>query len=213
MKGQGDILVTLVVQFSLLSLLAFGGANGVVPEMQRQAVEVRHWMTSAEFTSLFAIAQAAPGPNFMISTLVGWKAAGLPGALVATLAMCAPSCLLSYWVDKAWDRARGARWRVVTMAALAPVTVGLVSVTALYPDQGGRSELEAGSGEPRGGGGRLPQPAQSPLAPGRRRWAGAGWGVELSDLRRVARDSTTFGPSVASPSSWMRKVARTSRAC
>jgi chromate transporter len=88
-------------------------------------------MSDADFTALFAIAQAAPGPNFMISTLVGWKAAGVPGAIVATLAMCAPSCLLTYWVAKAWDRYRETRWRRVLAAGLAPVTVGLVAATGL----------------------------------------------------------------------------------
>ena len=86
-------------------------------------------MSDADFTALFAIAQAAPGPNFMISTLVGWKAAGLAGALVATAAMCAPSCFLTYWVAKAWDRFREARWRRALAGGLAPVTVGLVAAT------------------------------------------------------------------------------------
>ena len=125
----GDTLGALAAQFTLLSLLAFGGANAVVPEMHREAVDVHHWMSDADFTALFAIAQAAPGPNFMVSTLVGWKAAGLAGALVATAAMCAPSCLLAYWVAKAWDRFREAPWRRALAAGLAPVTVGLVAAT------------------------------------------------------------------------------------
>ncbi|MBA3812683.1 MAG: chromate transporter, partial [Caulobacteraceae bacterium] len=93
---MSDTLTALFVQFAILSLLAFGGANAVVPEIHRQAVEINHWMSDADFAALFAIAQAAPGPNFMISTLVGLKAAGLAGALVATVAMCAPSCLLAF---------------------------------------------------------------------------------------------------------------------
>lgn len=125
----GDTLGALAAQFTVLSLLAFGGANAVVPEMHREAVDVHHWMSDADFTALFAIAQAAPGPNFMVSTLVGWKAAGLAGALVATAAMCAPSCFLTYWVAKAWDRFREAPWRRALAAGLAPVTVGLVAAT------------------------------------------------------------------------------------
>ena len=95
----------------MLSLLAFGGANAVIPEIHRQSVAIHHWMTDKDFAALFAIAQAAPGPNFLISTLVGWKAAGIPGALVATAAMCAPSCLLTFWVVKVWDRHRDHPWR------------------------------------------------------------------------------------------------------
>jgi len=130
MKSTGDTLLTLAVQFVVLSLLAFGGANAVVPEMHRQAVEAHHWLSDKDFAALFAIAQAAPGPNFMISTLVGWRAAGLAGALVATAAMAGPSCLLVYWVGKAWDRYRAAPWRIALAAGLAPVTVGLIASSA-----------------------------------------------------------------------------------
>ncbi|HEY7851547.1 MAG TPA: chromate transporter [Caulobacteraceae bacterium] len=130
MKGGGETLGALAAQFAGLSLVAFGGANAVLPEIQRQSVSLHHWMSDKEFAALFAIAQAAPGPNFMISTLVGWKAAGIPGALIATLAMCAPSCLLTFWVVKAWDRYRDAPWRHALAGGLAPVTVGLVVSSA-----------------------------------------------------------------------------------
>jgi chromate transporter len=125
-----DMLVALALQFAGLSLVAFGGANAVIPEIHRQAVDVRHWMTDQDFAALFAIAQAAPGPNFLVSTLVGWKAAGLLGALVATAAMCAPSCLLTFWVAKAWDRYRETEWRAAVGGGLAPVTVGFVFSSA-----------------------------------------------------------------------------------
>ena len=81
MKADGDILITLAVQFAMMSLLAFGGANAVVPEMHRQAVELRGWMTEREFTDMFAMSQAAPGPNVMLVTLIGYHVAGVAGAL------------------------------------------------------------------------------------------------------------------------------------
>lgn len=121
-----DALLALAGQVSVLSLLAFGGVNAVVPELRRLAVDSHHWMTDADFSALFAISQAAPGPNMMISTMVGWKAAGLPGALAATLAMCLPSCLLTYAAAGAWERYRESAWRRRLAAALAPMTVGLV---------------------------------------------------------------------------------------
>jgi chromate transporter len=127
---SGDTLTALALQFAALSLVAFGGANAVIPEIHRQAVDVRHWMTNQDFAALFAIAQAAPGPNFLVSTLVGWKVAGVLGALVATAAMCAPSCLLTFWVAKVWDRYRETQWRMAVGAGLAPVTVGFVCSSA-----------------------------------------------------------------------------------
>jgi len=71
MKAGGDILITLAVQFSIIALLSLGGANAVLPEIQRQAVELRGWITDRQFADMFAIAQAIPGPNVMIVTLVG----------------------------------------------------------------------------------------------------------------------------------------------
>jgi len=121
-----DTLLILVLQFGMLSLLAFGGVQTVVPEIHRQAVDVAAWMTASEFADLFAISQASPGPNMLIVALVGWKAAGLAGAALATLGMCGPSCVLTYVVNGWWHRFRGTRWRAAVQAGLAPVTLGLV---------------------------------------------------------------------------------------
>lgn len=130
MKAQPDILTDLVPTFVILSLVAFGGANAVIPEMHRQAVELKQWMSDAQFADLFAIAQAAPGPNVMISTLVGWKVAGIAGALAATLAMCGPSCVLTYFAAGVWERNREAKWRAAIGAGLAPLSVGMVVASA-----------------------------------------------------------------------------------
>ncbi len=70
------LLMTLAVLFFELSLLSFGGGNTILPEMQRQVVEIHHWMTAQQFSASFALAQAAPGPNMMIVSLLGWRIAG-----------------------------------------------------------------------------------------------------------------------------------------
>ena len=148
-KSSSSVSWAIVSQFSALSLVAFGGANAVAPEMHRVSVDVRHWMSDADFTALFAISQAAPGPNVMISTLVGWKVAGLPGALLATVSMCLPSCLLAYCAAGAWERFREAAWRPVVAAGLAPVTVSLVAATfwllARSADQNARLAIITGA--------------------------------------------------------------------
>jgi chromate transporter len=127
MTGQ---LVTLAGLFAELSLLAVGGANALVPEMQRQ-VQAQGWMQQSEFAALFALAQAAPGPNMLVVTLVGWRVAGLSGALVATGAFVVPTGVLTYAVSRVWERFREARWRRMIQAGLTPVTVGLVMAAAV----------------------------------------------------------------------------------
>jgi chromate transport protein ChrA len=69
-------LLQIAAMFSLLSLLAFGGGAAVLPDMQRQAVQLHHWITSREFLDMFALSRAVP-PGSMIVVLIGQKAAGL----------------------------------------------------------------------------------------------------------------------------------------
>ena len=116
----------LFLRFCGFSLMAVGGANALIPELHRQVVDVSQWMSSTEFASLFALAQAAPGPNMLISSLIGWKVAGIPGALVCTLGMCLPSSTLAVAAGRLWDRYRESVWRRALERGLAPLTLGLV---------------------------------------------------------------------------------------
>jgi chromate transporter len=120
---------TLIPAFASLSLIAVGGANAVLPEIHRQIVENHHWLSEMDFGNLFAIAQAAPGPNVLFVTLVGWKLAGFAGALSATLAMLLPAALLTHFAAGVWDRFREAPWRMKIQAALTPLTIGLVTAS------------------------------------------------------------------------------------
>lgn len=120
------LLAELTLQFLTLSLLSIGGANAIIPEMHLRAVEIEHWMTDADFSQMFALSQAAPGPNVLIVSLIGWKVAGVAGAVVSMLAMCGPSSVLTYQVARAWDRFRDAPLRRAIERGLAPVTVGLI---------------------------------------------------------------------------------------
>jgi chromate transporter len=125
-------LPALAAIFGQLSLLAFGGGNSILPEMQRQVTSTNPWMTGSEFAALFALGQAAPGPNILlVAALIGWQVAGLAGALVATSAFCAPSSILTFVCAGLWDRLRATWWRPAVQAGLAPVTAGLVMAGAL----------------------------------------------------------------------------------
>jgi chromate transporter len=130
MTPQSNVLGALAAHFALISLFAVGGANAVVPEMHRQAVEIAGWMTERQFADTFALAQVVPGPNVIIVTLIGFQVAGLAGALVATLAMCGPTCVFAYFAGRTWERFKDKTWRIVTQAALVPISIGLMAATA-----------------------------------------------------------------------------------
>jgi len=124
------VLATLFGIFAQLSVLAFGGGNTILPEMQRQIVSVHHWVTAADFNALFALSQAAPGPNLMVVTLLGWHIAGLPGLLASALGMFLPSYLITLIAMGLWERFKDRPWRAQVQAALVPVTAGLVVASA-----------------------------------------------------------------------------------
>ena len=125
------VLLQLIGLFAGLSMLAFGGGAGVIPDMQRAAVEQHHWLTASAFLDMFAISRAAPGPGSLIVLLIGLKAAGIAGAAVSFAAMFAPSCLAVHIVARYWHRAARSNWRPVVERALAPVAVGLTFASGL----------------------------------------------------------------------------------
>jgi len=137
-------LFSLFVYFVALSLFAVGGANAAIPEMHRIAVEVMHWMTDRQFADMFAISQASPGPNVILVTLIGYHVAGFSGALVATLAMIGPTCVLAFAMARVWDRFKEARWRIALQAGLVPVSLGLIAASAFVLARTADHNLVAG---------------------------------------------------------------------
>lgn len=114
-----------MLYFATLSLISVGGISSILPEMQRIVVDVKGWVTPSEFTQLFAVSQAAPGPNILFTGLIGWKMAGIGGALLALASFCFPAAVLAYWVGGLWEKFREATWVKLTKRALLPMTVGL----------------------------------------------------------------------------------------
>jgi chromate transporter len=120
------LVLALFVEFVILSFVAFGGATALLPEMHRVVVVQHGWLDDTTFTHLYAIAQAAPGPNVLVVTLIGWKVAGLAGALATTLAMCLPMSVLIYLLIDRWESFAGKRWQKAISLGVAPLAVGLV---------------------------------------------------------------------------------------
>jgi chromate transporter len=120
-------LAALIAHLAVLSSISFGGFPTVLPDVRAFVVLSQGWMTDQDFTNIFAMAQAIPGPNMILMMgLIGWKVWGLPGAVAGATATFAPPCAIYYAAFRLWDRFREARWQRSVRAGLAPVTVGLI---------------------------------------------------------------------------------------
>ncbi|MBS7811946.1 chromate transporter [Roseococcus pinisoli] len=129
------LLGQILIAFATLSLLAIGGANAVLPEMHRLLVDVHHWMDDATFTQLFALAQAAPGPNILAASVMGWHIAGPAGMMVATLGMLVPAACLAWIMAGLTIRLRGNTWMKPAQFGLVPIAVGLIAASGLIMAQ------------------------------------------------------------------------------
>ncbi|MGU7773680.1 chromate transporter [Burkholderia sp. MR1-5-21] len=118
--------VSLFAVFAPLSIATIGGGQAIIADVQRQVVDVHHWMTATQFVNDFAIARMAPGPGSLLATLIGWQVAGFWGAVIATLALFGPTAFLIYGVAHMWRRHQGARWQVALEAGLRPVAAGMI---------------------------------------------------------------------------------------
>jgi chromate transporter len=122
-------LLQLWLHFTLLSLLAVGGAITTLPDMQRYLVTEQGWMSAAQFTTSVAIAQAAPGPNILFVALMGWHVAGLGGLVAAMVGIMGPSSVLALWLGRYRQRRADSRVMRAFTAGLTPLTLGLLLST------------------------------------------------------------------------------------
>jgi chromate transporter len=123
---QPNRLVTLVNVFATLSILAVGGGTAVLPQMKHDVVSVHRWLTSDQFNNIYSLGQLAPGPNMSMVSVIGYHAAGVPGAILTLIAFFLPSCMLTYSVSHIWDHFAGSPWRAAVQRGMAPITIGLM---------------------------------------------------------------------------------------
>lgn len=125
-------LAALAVLSAKVGLLTFGGAYTAIPFLHEGAVEQHGWMTDDQFLDALALCGMLPGPLIAIGTFVGYFAAGLPGALVATAIIFAPAFAFTMIGHELFERlVHEPRLHAFLLGVTAAV-VGLI-VTASVP--------------------------------------------------------------------------------
>ena len=79
-------LLDLYITFVRIGCVNFGGGYAMLPLLERELVDKRHWTTMDDLRDYFSIGQCTPGIIALnVSTFIGEKKAGVPGALCATI--------------------------------------------------------------------------------------------------------------------------------
>ena len=99
-----NILLDLFLTFAKIGLFTFGGGYAMIAMIENICVERKQWITHDEMMNVTVIAESTPGPIAInCATFTGYKKAGFPGALIATLGMIAPSFAVIYLISMFLD--------------------------------------------------------------------------------------------------------------
>jgi chromate transporter len=122
-------LLALFTHFLSLSMFATGGAIALASDMHRYVVEDHGYLSHAQFVNSIALAQAAPGPNLLFVTVMGFQIAGLPGALATTAGLAMPALVFPFVVSRLSRMAQFGRLLKALQRGLGPVAMGLMAAT------------------------------------------------------------------------------------
>ena len=88
-------LLELFFAFFRTGIFTFGGGLAMMPMLQKELIEKKHWLTEEDLIDYYAIGQSTPGIIAVnVATFVGYRQAGILGAIVATLGIISPSIII-----------------------------------------------------------------------------------------------------------------------
>ncbi len=141
------IYLRLFWEFFKTGLFAVGGGMATVPFLSDMA-EKTGWFTQSMLADMIAVSESTPGPiGVNMATYVGYKVAGVPGGLVATVGLIAPSILViliiaaflrafrqNRWVERVFYGIRPASTALIADAGVAVLLLSVFSVDTFRSD-------------------------------------------------------------------------------
>ena len=96
--GKKKLLPTLLelyAAFFRTGIFTFGGGLAMMPMLQKELIEKKHWLTEEDLIDYYAVGQSTPGIIAVnVATFVGYRQAGILGGIIATLGIISPSIII-----------------------------------------------------------------------------------------------------------------------
>ncbi|MCK9347912.1 MAG: chromate transporter [Sphaerochaeta sp.] len=132
MKRREASIWQLYLTFLKIGGLTFGGGYAMLPMLQREVIDIHHWVTEEEVLDIYAIGQCSPGIIAVnTATMIGYRKRGIPGAIAATLGEVTPSLVIitmlatillqvqdNQWVQRAFGGIRVAVCALITQSVI-----------------------------------------------------------------------------------------------
>ena len=126
MRSKKEVLIKLFISTLYLSAFTFGGGYVIVPLMRKKFVETLKWIEEDEMMDLISIAQSAPGPIAVNSSIIiGYRLAGVPGALVTVFGTVLPPMVVLSVISQFYTAFRD---NVIVSLVLKGMGIGVAAV-------------------------------------------------------------------------------------
>jgi chromate transporter len=124
--GSFAALAALARVFLPIGATTFGGGLAMIPAIEHMVVVEQGWLDAKAFADTIALGQLTPGPVAICATFIGYRVAGIVGALVATVAMFAPATGLAIAAGHSVERFRQSIIVENALRTLAPAVIGML---------------------------------------------------------------------------------------
>lgn len=125
------IYFLLAFEFFKIGLFAVGGGLVTIPFLFDLADQY-HWFTTSELADMIAVSQSTPGPiGVNMATYSGFITAGIGGAILATLSLCAPAIIVIYLLQKVLDQWADNKYVKNILSGIRPAVMALILFAGL----------------------------------------------------------------------------------
>lgn len=121
----------LMTIFLRVGTVTFGGGFVMIPQIETDVVDVHGWLTHQAFADGMAFGQITPGPVLITATFIGFKVAGLVGAIAATIAAFLPSFLMTVVAGTSLNRFRANTQVQAFLIGVGPAVVGMLAAAGV----------------------------------------------------------------------------------
>ncbi len=128
---SAGILSKLFFTFAGMSLMLFGGGYVFIPMIQEIVVAGKQWVTQAEFVDAIALGQITPGPILISAAFIGYKVAGVAGALVGTIGIFLPPAVVMVLASSMLERIKNSRVIQSVLRGVRPAVIGMIFAAGL----------------------------------------------------------------------------------
>ncbi|MGH2331947.1 chromate transporter [Thermoanaerobacter mathranii] len=126
------IYLSLFWVFFKIGAFSFGGGYAMIPLIEKEIIDIHHWLSVDQFLDIIAISQMTPGPIAInAATFVGYKIGGFWGSVAATIGVTAPSFLIIIILALLIMRYRHLPWLDAFFKGVRPAVIALI-IQAAY---------------------------------------------------------------------------------